>query len=49
MNFTSHADAPGRATTGVLGPGLPVVESVVPVRLLTRQHASSDLCLIRFG
>lgn len=36
MNSTSHMDAPERATTGVLGPGLPVVESVVQVRVLTR-------------
>lgn len=48
MTFTSHVDAPQRATTGVLGPGLAVVENVVPVRALTSQHTSSDLCFITF-
>lgn len=49
MNFTSHMDAPERATTGVLGPGLPVVENVVQVRVLASQYTSSDLCFITFS
>lgn len=49
MIFTSHMDAPERATTGVLGPGLPVVENVVQVGVLKRQHTSSDLCFITFN
>lgn len=46
MNSTCHMDAPERATTGVLGPGLPVVENVVQVRVLTSQHTPSDRCFL---
>lgn len=49
MNSTCHMDAPERATTGVLGPGLPVVENVVQVSVLTSQHTPSDRCFVVFN
>lgn len=49
MNSTCHTGAPGRATTGVSGPGLPVAENAVQVRVLASQHAPSDRCLVAFN
>lgn len=49
MNSTCHMGAPDRATTGVLGPGLPVVENVVQVSVLTSQHTPSDRCFVVFN
>lgn len=36
MSFISLMDAPERATTGVLDPGLPAAESVAQVRVLKK-------------